>query len=280
MEQKLKKLKENIKKMDSLLVAYSGGVDSTLLLRVAKEVLGDRVIAATAKSPLFPQREYEQAEEMANELGLRHVTIFTEELQDPEFFHNPPNRCYYCKRGLFRKLRQVASQEGLNWIADGTNYDDLGDYRPGTMAAKEFGVRSPLYEVGLTKAEIRALSRKLGLATWDKPSFACLASRFPYGDEITLRGLNMVAEAEEYLQSLGFKQFRIRHHSNIARIEVAAEEMRRFHDSAFGNQVASRLKAIGYTYITLDLEGYRSGSMNEALPDRARTWPILYSIAD
>ncbi len=265
MKEKLHSLIQNIKKMESLLVAYSGGVDSTFLLRVAKDALGDNVVAATAKSPTYPEREYEQAKMMARELGVKHLTIFTEEHQQPEFFHNPPNRCYYCKRELFAKLRQLAGQEGLSWVADGTNYDDLGDRRPGMLAAAELGIRSPLCEAGLTKDDIRALSRQLGLATWDKPSLACLASRFPYGDEITLEGLSMVAEAEEYLQGLGFKQLRIRQHNNIARIEVAPEEMGRFYDRELCNQVVNKLKAIGYTYVTLDLQGYRTGSMNEVL---------------
>jgi uncharacterized protein len=265
MKEKLHRLIEDIKKLESLLVAYSGGVDSTFLLRVAKDALGDNVVAATAKSPIYPQREYEQAKTMASELGVKHLTIFTEQYQQPEFSHNPPNRCYYCKRELFAKLRQLADEEGLSWVADGTNSDDLGDYRPGMMAAAELGVRSPLCEAGLTKDDIRALSRQLGLATWDKPSLTCLASRFPYGDEITLKGLSMVAEAEEYLQGLGFKQLRIRHHKDIARIEVAPEELGHFYDRELRNQVVNKLKAIGYTYVTLDLQGYRTGSMNEVL---------------
>jgi uncharacterized protein len=275
MEEKLQGLIENIVKMESLLVAYSGGVDSTFLLRVAKDALGGNVVAATAKSPIYPERECEQAKTVASELGVRHLAIFTEQYQQPEFSHNPPNRCYYCKRELFAKLRQLAGQEGLNWVADGTNYDDLSDDRPGMMAAAELGVRSPLCEAGLTKDDIRALSRQLGLATWDKPSLACLASRFPYGDEISLKALSMVAEAEDYLQRLDFKQVRIRHHHNIARIEVAAEEMKHFYDRELCHQVVSKLKAIGYTYITLDLQGYRSGSMNEAFAT-----PQLYHKSD
>jgi uncharacterized protein len=267
MEERLQSLIENIKEMESLLVAFSGGVDSTFLLRVAKDALGGNVVAATAKSPIYPEAEYEQAKMMASELGAKHLTIFTEQYQQPEFFSNPPNRCYYCKRELFAKLRQLADREGLNWVADGTNYDDLGDHRPGIMAAAELGARSPLCEAGLTKNDIRALSRQLGLATWDKPSLACLASRFPYGDEITLKGLSMVAEAEKYLQGLGFKQLRIRHHNDIARIEVALEEMGRFYHPELCNEVVNKLKAIGYTYITLDLQGYRSGSMNEVLEE-------------
>ncbi len=265
MDKKLENLMGIIGEMGSLLVAYSGGVDSTLLLKVAKDVLGDRVIAATAKSPTYPEREYEQARAMASKLGVEHLTIVTEELAHPEFFQNPPNRCYYCKRELFGKLRKLADQHGLNWVVDGTNCDDSGDFRPGEQAALEMAVRSPLKEVGLTKQEIRSLSKKMGLSTWNKPSLACLASRFPYGDRIVLSGLQMVAEAEDYLHSLGFEQVRVRHHNSVARIEVTPEEMRRFYQAELCSQVVERLKLIGYTYVALDLQGFRSGSMNEVL---------------
>ncbi|MFQ5925008.1 MAG: ATP-dependent sacrificial sulfur transferase LarE [Dehalococcoidia bacterium] len=265
MEEKLQNLVDIIGEMGSLLVAYSGGVDSTLLLRVAKDVLGNRVVAATARSPTYPQREYEQAGAMASKLGVKHLTVITEELAHPEFFQNPPNRCYYCKRELFGQLRKLAYQQGLNWVVDGTNYDDLGDFRPGMKAALEMAVRSPLKEAGLTKEEIRSLSQRMGLPTWNKPSLACLASRFPYGDRITLGGLQMVAEAEDYLYGLGFEQVRVRHHNGVARIEVPLKEMGRFYEVELRHQVVARLKLIGYTYVTLDLQGYRSGSMNEVL---------------
>jgi len=265
MEKKLRDLAAIIEETGSLLVAYSGGVDSTLLLKVAKDVLGDRVIAATAKSPTYPQREYEQAKAMAGKLGVKHLTVTTEELAHPEFVQNPPNRCYHCKQELFRQLRQLAQQEGLSWVADGTNCDDLSDFRPGIKAALEMEIRSPLKEAGLTKQEIRSLSKRLGLPTWNKPSLACLASRFPYGHRITLSGLQMVAEAEEYLHSLGFEQVRVRHHNSLARIEVPVKELRRFYQVERRHQVVERLKLIGYTYVTLDLQGYRMGSMNEVL---------------
>jgi len=265
MEKKLQNLEGIIGEMGSLLVAYSGGVDSTLLLQVAKDVLGERVIAATAKSPTYPEREYEQARVMASKLGVKHLTVVTEELAHPEFFQNPPNRCYYCKMELFGKLHKLAHQHGLNWVVDGTNCDDLRDWRPGMQAALEMAVRSPLKEAGLTKHEIRSLSKRIGLPTWNKPSLACLASRFPYGDRIILEALQMVAEAEDYLHDLGFKQVRVRHHNSVARIEVPLKEMRRFYQAELRRQVVGRLDLIGYTYVTLDLQGYRSGSMNEVL---------------
>lgn len=265
MEKKLQNLVDIIGEMGSLLVAYSGGVDSTLLLQVAKDVLGDRVMAATAKSPTYPEREYEQGRAMASKLGVKHLTVTTEELAHPEFFQNPPNRCYHCKRELFAKLRQLAYQQGLNWVVDGTNCDDLKDFRPGMKAALEMAIRSPLKEAGLTKREIRSLSKRMGLPTWNKPSLACLASRFPYGDRITLNGLQMVAEAEDYLHGLGLEQVRVRHHNSVARIEVHLKEMGRFYQAELRHQVVERLKLIGYTYVTLDLQGYRSGSMNEVL---------------
>jgi uncharacterized protein len=265
MEKKLQNLVDIIGEMESLLVAYSGGVDSTFLLLVAKEVVGDRVIAATAKSPTYPEREYEQARAMVSKLGVQHLTIVTEELAKPEFFQNPPNRCYYCKRELFGKLREIAYQYGLRWVVDGTNYDDLVDFRPGMQAALQMAVRSPLKEAGLSKQEIRSLSKRMGLPTWNKPSLACLASRFPYGERIILSKLQMVAEAEDFLHNLGFKQVRVRHHNSIARIEVPIIEMGRFYQAELRRQVVERLKLIGYTYVSLDLQGFRSGSMNEVL---------------
>lgn len=261
-------LQNIIDDMGSLLVAYSGGVDSTFLLKVAKMTLGGRVMAVTATSLTYPKREHDEAQKRAKEFGVRHMTIVSEELDIPEFSDNPPDRCFYCKKELFSRLREIAVREGMNYVADGTNLDDVGDFRPGMKAAEELGVRSPLKEAGLTKQDIRELSRELGLSTWDKPSYACLASRFPYGDKIVPEGLRMVAEAEDYLHDLGFRQLRVRHHGNLARIEVPKGEVGRFREEGLRAEVVEKLKSIGYTYVTLDLQGYRSGSMNETLDAR------------
>ena len=266
MERKLQALQGIIREMGSLVVAYSGGVDSTFLLRVARDVLGDSVVAVTATSLTYPSREYDEARAMAEELGVRHVTVVSEELDIPEFSTNPPERCYHCKRELFAKLKEIALREGMGFVADGSNLDDTGDYRPGMRAAEEAGIRSPLREVGLTKEHVRQLSKSLGLPTWDKPSFACLASRFPYGDRITPEGLQMVGEAEDYLRGLGFRQVRVRHRGDLACVEVPAIDIGRFCDDGLRRRVAERLKEIGFIYVALDLQGYRSGSMNEALP--------------
>jgi uncharacterized protein len=262
---KLEEFKKILKHMGSLLVAYSGGVDSTFLLAVAKEVLANRVLAVTARSATYPEREIVSAGETAQQLGVRYRLIDSEELSLPEFRNNPLDRCFYCKRELFSRLRNIAQEEGIPWIADGSNVDDDRDFRPGSRAVQEMGIRSPLKEAGLTKEDIRKLSSDMGLPTWDKPSIACLASRFPYGEEITTEKLTMVGRAEEYLLNMGFRQVRVRHHQNIARIEVGEEEVKRFFDCSVRKQVVEKLKEIGYTYITLDLEGYRLGSMNEVL---------------
>jgi pyridinium-3,5-biscarboxylic acid mononucleotide sulfurtransferase len=262
-EEKLKQLKDIIAGFKGALVAYSGGVDSTFLAKVAGDVLGEQALAVTAASETYPGREVEAAHELAHKLGLRHLAIHTEELEDEQFAANPPERCYICKKELFGKLVQIARQHGLPFVLDGANYDDLSDFRPGSRAGRELGIRSPLQEAGFTKEDIRLLSRKMGLPTWNKHSFACLSSRFPYGERITREKLAMVARAEDYLLALGIGQMRVRHHGNLARIEVVADDFDRV--MAESCSIVQELKAAGYKYVTLDLQGYRTGSMNEVL---------------
>jgi pyridinium-3,5-biscarboxylic acid mononucleotide sulfurtransferase len=260
---KLIDLESLLQNMGSVLVAYSGGVDSTFLAVVANWSLGDRALAVTASSPLYPETEVRSAQDIAHIFGLRHLIIKTQELDNPLFTTNSPDRCYYCKQELFHNLQKIAAKEGLRWVVDGSNHDDLSDHRPGRRAAAELGVRSPLCEVGLTKDDIRNLSREMNLPTWGKPSLACLASRLPYGTEVTLDVLSRIGQAEEYLRGLGVHQVRVRHHGETARIEVDPNSMailvvRR-------HEVVAQLQKLGYTYISLDLQGYRSGSLNEIL---------------
>ncbi len=263
---KFENLKEIFQTMGKVLVAFSGGVDSTFLLKVAQDTLGkEHVVAVTALSPLYPERELKSVKKLVQTLGVRHRLIESNELEIPGFSKNPPNRCYYCKRKLFLELWSLAKEEALPFIVEGSTLDDQKDHRPGKMAIQELGIRSPLEEAGLTKIEVRELSKAMGLPTWDKPSFACLASRFPYGEEITEKSLRMVDEAEDFLFGLGFKQVRVRHYGNLARIEILKEEMEHLMNGSLREKVVSHLKNIGYQYITLDLQGFRSGSMNEVL---------------
>jgi uncharacterized protein len=265
LHEKLAELKKLLGELKSVAVAYSGGVDSTFLLKVAYDVLGENAVAVTARSSTYPEREFNEAVKYINDIGAKHIVIVSEELEIEGFAKNPKNRCYYCKKELFSKIRAIADEYNLNAVLDGSNLDDTGDYRPGMQAARELEVVSPLKQCGLTKADIRALSKEMGIPTWSKPSFACLSSRFPYGNEITEPKLKMVEKAEQLLLDLGFKQVRVRHHEEIARIEVAVDEREKFFSTEIMDKVNTELKKIGYKYVTLDIQGYRTGSMNEVL---------------
>lgn len=260
---KLSKLKQILSKIDSAAIAYSGGVDSTFLAAVAKDILGDRVIAVTGVSQTYPKSELKDAKKYAKYLKIKHLIINTDELSNKEFSNNPINRCYFCKSELFSKLREIARKNNIQYVLDGTNIDDLKDYRPGFKAKKELNVRSPLQEARMTKDDIRRYSKKMNLPSWNKPAYACLSSRFPYGEKITEKKLSKVESAEEYMKKLGFKILRVRHHNNIARIELGKPEIKRIFNGDIINKITNKFKSLGFSYITLDLEGFRSGSMNK-----------------
>ena len=264
-EKKEKRLKELLREYGSAVVAFSGGVDSSYLLYVAQLVLKDKVLAVTAQSSLYPQYHLKRAEDFSHRYGIAHTVIATNELASSKFRSNPPSRCYYCKVELFTRLKAIAAEKGYKVVVDGSNLDDTSDFRPGLKAARELKVLSPLIDAGITKDDVRYLSRKAGLPTWDLPSSACLASRFPYHTAITEDKLRAVSQGEDFLRELGFRQVRVRHHGEVARIEVLPSEIPHLLASDVAEKVVKRLKSLGFKYITLDLQGYRTGSMNEVL---------------
>lgn len=266
--EKYDRLKNSLADMGSVAVAFSGGVDSALLLKTAHDVLGDNCVAMTVSSQSFPERERKEAENFCKEEGIQQIMCEADELSIEGFAKNPPNRCYICKKDLFSKMKALAEEKRLAYVVEGSNLDDEGDYRPGLQAVKELGILSPLREVGLNKAEIRAISEALGLPTFNKPSFACLASRFVYGETITAEKLHMVDAAEQLLFSLGFRQARVRIHDNLARIELLPEDFSIAMQETNRSRIATKLRDLGFRYVTLDLSGYRTGSMNDTLTEK------------
>ncbi|MBD3237719.1 MAG: ATP-dependent sacrificial sulfur transferase LarE [Candidatus Eisenbacteria bacterium] len=259
-----------LRSLEGAVVAFSGGVDSTLLAHAAQEALGARALAVTARSASFARQEHQAARDLAERIGIRHRFVATSELDDPHYRSNPPDRCYHCKRILFRELLRVAAEEGLPVVIEGSNRDDQADYRPGRRALRELGIRSPFAELGWTKAEIRTRSRMLELPTWEKPAAACLASRVPYGEEITAERLARIDRAEELVRAVGVAQVRVRDHGPVARIEVPAEMIPRLTESETRQRLVAELRALGYRYVALDMEGYRTGALNEMLGDAER----------
>lgn len=263
--EKLERLRSILMEMEGLVLGYSGGVDSTFLAAVATEALKDKAVSVLASSETYPSSEVREAEEIAGNLNFNLLRIGTDELENEEFARNTPDRCYFCKIELFGKLLEIAKDKGIRWVADGSNMDDLSDYRPGSRAAEELGIRSPLREAGFAKDEIREASKLMGLPTWNKPAFACLSSRIPYGTRIEPVVLTKLDEAERFLKGLGFRQVRVRHHDTIARIEVEPDEIPRLASEEIRLLIAEKFNKIGYTYTTIDINGYRTGSMNAVL---------------
>src|SRR3989339_315461 len=266
MSSKLEQLKASLTYLQKVLIAFSGGVDSTFLLKVARDILGkDNVLAVIAESPTYPSDEVKWAEDLAKKLDVNYKIIQTDEFSNEKFISNPKERCYYCKSEIFSKLKQIAKENNIPHVLDGSNYDDKSDYRPGTQAKCELEVKSPLLDLEFTKKDIRGASKELNLPTWDKPSYACLASRIPYGTQITPEILKRVEEGEKFLLSLGFKQLRVRHHGDIVRIEVDQDSLPDVVQDEVRDEIAKKFEQLGYTYVTFDLKGYRTGSMNETL---------------
>lgn len=264
------RLLDALRELQSVVVAFSGGVDSTLLARAAKDALGDRAVLVTADSETYPAGELEEARRLAALIGLRHLVVRTDELANPEYARNGANRCFFCKEELFTHLAPIAAREGCQALVYGANVDDLGDHRPGMQSARQRGVQAPMIDAGLTKSEIRALSRTLGLPTWDKPSFACLSSRFQYGDRITAEKLRQIDAAEAFVRELGFREFRVRHHDRLARLELGRAEMARLWEDDRASRIVARFRELGYVYVTVDLAGFQSGSANLLLRKPAR----------
>ncbi len=263
---KYRNLIDYLKKLDKVVLAFSGGVDSTFLLKAAKEALGDNLKAVTVLSPYIPKWEVEEAKELVKELKVKHQIVEVPIID--EIKHNPEDRCYLCKKAVFSIIQDIAKNEGYNYVIDGTNFDDIGDYRPGLKALGELDIKSPLLECKLTKDEIRSMSKELGLSTWDKPPYACLLTRIPYGDELKVEDFEKIEEAEKYMMSIGFRAVRVRCHGNLARIEVDRKDRKKLLNEKLLDEISANLKKIGFKYISMDLEGYRMGSFNETIKDK------------